>query len=110
MVDWARVRELQDEIGAEDFGEVVNLFLEEADSVVEQLLAAPELTQIEGLLHFLKGSSVNLGLATLARMCADGERRSAAGNPQDVDLAAVAACYARSKDEFLSGLDKQHAA
>ena len=29
MIDWPRVKELKDEIGAEDFGEVVDLFLEE---------------------------------------------------------------------------------
>ena len=29
MIDWARVSELRDEVGAEDFDEVVELFLEE---------------------------------------------------------------------------------
>jgi hypothetical protein len=29
MIDWDRVQELRDEIGAEAFGEVVELFLEE---------------------------------------------------------------------------------
>ena len=29
MIDWQRVNELRDEVGAEDFEEVVDLFLEE---------------------------------------------------------------------------------
>jgi histidine phosphotransfer protein HptB len=110
MVDWTRVKDLQDEIGAEDFAEVVQLFLEETDEVVERLIASPPLTEVEALLHFLKGSSVNLGLATLAKICAEGERRAAAGAPQEVDLAAVAAIYARCKNEFLTGLESRRAA
>ena len=38
MIDWERVSELIDEIGAEDFGEVVELFLDEVDNAI-QLLA-----------------------------------------------------------------------
>jgi HPt (histidine-containing phosphotransfer) domain-containing protein len=110
MVDWMRVKDLQDEIGADDFAEVVQLFLEETDAVVDRLAASPPLTEIEALLHFLKGSSVNLGLATLGRLCAEGERRAAAGQPQDVDLAAVAQTYARSKHEFLTGLQDRRVA
>ncbi|MGQ0565047.1 MAG: Hpt domain-containing protein [Gemmobacter sp.] len=110
MVDWTRVRELQDEIGADDFAEVVQLFLEETDDVVARLIAGPPMAEVEALLHFLKGSSVNLGLATLAKLCADGERRAAGGQPQDIDLAAVAAAYARCKEEFLAGLQSRRAA
>ena len=35
MIDWKRVRELRDEIGEEDFSEVVDLFLEEVEEVGE---------------------------------------------------------------------------
>ena len=31
MIDWARVSELRDEVGPEDFEEVLHLFLEEVD-------------------------------------------------------------------------------
>jgi len=110
MIDWTRVKDLQDEIGPDDFAEVVELFLEETDEVVGRLRSSPPLTEIESLLHFLKGSAVNLGLATLAQLCADGERRAVRGQPQEVDLAAVATAYARSKDEFLTGLEKRRAA
>ncbi len=110
MVDWARVKELQDEIGEDDFAEVVELFLEETDEVVARLTASPPMSEVEALLHFLKGGAVNLGLAALARICADGERRAARGQPEEVDLAAVADSYVRSKDEFLTGLENRKAA
>ena len=35
MIDWTRVSELRDEIGAEDFGDVVEIFLEEVEAEVE---------------------------------------------------------------------------
>ena len=34
MIDWTRVNELVDEIGTEDFGEVVELFLMEVDHAI----------------------------------------------------------------------------
>ena len=34
MIDWGRVKDLRSEIGAEDFSDVVALFLEEADEVI----------------------------------------------------------------------------
>jgi HPt (histidine-containing phosphotransfer) domain-containing protein len=110
MIDWTRVSELQDEIGAEGFAEVVDLFLEETDEAVGRLSAGPPRDEIEGLLHFLKGSAVNLGLASLARLCSEGERRAAAGQPEAVDLAEVAAVYRRCKEEFLVGLAARQAA
>ena len=37
MIDWARVRELKDEVGADAFDEVVELFLEEVEEVIVRL-------------------------------------------------------------------------
>lgn len=104
MIDWARVAELRDEIGAEDFAEVVLLFLEEADEVVARLPGCTDAASLESALHFLKGSALNLGFQTLAQLCQDGERLAAAGNPA-IDRAAVAAAYEASKAAFDAGLD-----
>ena len=38
MIDWARVSELRDEVGAEDFEEVVQLFLAEVEDVARSIL------------------------------------------------------------------------
>ena len=40
MIDWSRVEELRDKIGAEDFDEVVELFLSEVEDRID--LAAHE--------------------------------------------------------------------
>lgn len=110
MVDWVRVAELEDEIGKDDFAEVVQMFLEEADAAVARLAAGPPPGEVEALLHFLKGSSMNLGLASVARVCAAGERLAASGRAAEVDLAEVAAVYARVRAEFLAGLAARKAA
>lgn len=105
MIDWTRVTELRDEIGGEDFAEVVSLFLEEADEVVRNLPASTDAKAIESALHFLKGSALNLGFAELAHLCQEGERQAAAGDPS-VDVARVIAAYDASKAAFEIGLDR----
>jgi histidine phosphotransfer protein HptB len=110
MIDWARLNELRDEIGAEDLADVVTLFLEEADEVVLRLSSDMADSELEGQLHFLKGSALNLGLADLAGLCQDGERRAAHGQGAGVDLAAIKSVYDASKAAFLGALAKGTAA
>lgn len=105
MIDWTRVTELRDEIGGEDFAEVVAMFLEEADEVVQKLSALADAKSIESALHFLKGAALNLGFADLAELCQDGERQASLGR-SDVALDRVETCYAASKAAFESGLDR----
>lgn len=100
MIDWARVTELQSEIGPEGFAEVLELFLDEVESVVMNLGARPDRLGEE--LHFLKGSAWNLGFREFGAMCQDGERKCAAGNSAAVDLRAVISCYSASKDVFMT--------
>lgn len=103
MIDWQRVNELRDEIGPEDFGEVVELFLEEVETVIETLRAGNR-TGLEQQLHFLKGSALNLGFSEFAALCLKGERDSAAGQSDAVDLAEILAAFDQSKVDFLSKL------
>ncbi len=103
MIDWARVKELRDEIGAEDFAEVVALFLEEADEVIARISPVLGAKALESDLHFLKGAALNLGFADFAALCQDGERVAAAGDAT-VDLAPVSACYQGSKSALQIGL------
>lgn len=103
MIDWQRLENLKQEIGAEDFGEVVALFLEEADEVVARLLAAKTAKVMESDLHFLKGSALNLGFTDLAQICQLGERKAAVGDT-DVPLREVQEVYAASRAMFLGKL------
>ncbi len=105
MIDWTRLGELRDEIGPEEVAEVIALFLEEADEAMARLSALPPGADSRALLHFLKGSALNLGFAQLAQICDRGERA-----PETADPAAVAECYAASRAAFLEGLPARLAA
>lgn len=104
MIDWKRVEELREEIGADGFVEVADMFLDEAEGAVRALVAGLPAQEIEGQLHFLKGSALNLGLSDLAAICQEGERKAAAGQGASVDLAQVAAIWQASRASLLGGL------
>jgi len=101
MIDWGRVKDLKSEIGEADFSEVAALFLEEADEVIGRISVTAGAEKLEQDLHFLKGAALNLGLAQLAALCQDGERRAAAGMT-DVDLSPLRAAYSVSRQMFLA--------
>lgn len=100
MIDWDRVAELQAEVGAEEFAEVVDLFLDEVETTLARLGQTPG--QLEDELHFLKGSAWNLGFREFGALCQDGERLCAAGKGAGIDPGAVRESYARSKQAFMA--------
>ncbi len=104
MIHWPRVRQLRDEIGADEFGEVVEIFLDEVQEVIARLRADTQRREIEQNLHFLKGSALSLGFETFSKLCQDGERRAASGRGGDVDVNAIIAAYDQSRQEFQSDL------
>jgi HPt (histidine-containing phosphotransfer) domain-containing protein len=104
MIDWKRVEELRTEIGNDGFAEVAEMFLEEAEATVQTLVSGPAPDEVEGQLHFLTGSALNLGLCELAAICQSGERKAALGRASEVDTAAVAAIYRVSREALLDGL------
>lgn len=103
MIDWSRVNELQNEIGQDDFGEVVDLFLEEVDGVIETL--KPGMSDMEAQLHFLKGSALNLGFSAFAQICQEGEQAAGQGTKNPVDVAELVDIYQASRAAFYSGLN-----
>ncbi|NIY79389.1 Hpt domain-containing protein [Celeribacter sp. HF31] len=102
MIDWNRVEELRDEVGAEDFLEVVELFLEEVDEAIARMQTQPDETRLEQDLHFLKGSSLNLGFAAFSTLCYEGETAARQGHTDTIDLPKIFNSYAASRAEFLS--------
>lgn len=104
MIHWSRVNELREEVGAEDFDEVVDLFLEEVEEVIDRLRENADLAQLEQDLHFLKGSALSLGFADFSDLCQDGERKSANGQADSVDLPAIITGFAKSKLVFIAQL------
>ncbi|MEX0364736.1 MAG: Hpt domain-containing protein [Ruegeria sp.] len=104
MIDWPRVTQLHDEVGAEDFGEVVEIFLEEVDEVITRVRADTGRADLERNLHFLKGSALSLGFQEFSKLCQDGERASAAGQAETVDLDQIIGSFHASRSEFQAGL------
>lgn len=102
MIDWDRVRELRQEIGPDDFDEVVEMFLEEADEAIGRLSVDHGAKALAADLHFLKGAALNLGFRNLSGLCQEGERRANAGDA-GIDLEAVRDSYAHSRAAFEAG-------
>lgn len=84
MIDWSRVEELHEEVGEEDFVEIVGLFLEEMRDSVEVLDTLGPGRQLSEALHGIKGSALNLGFTAVSDLCASGER-----NPGSFDIACL---------------------
>lgn len=100
MIDWDRVRALRDEIGADDFNEVVNLFLDESDAAIAALAAQGSAGP--DALHFLKGAALNLGFSALADICGSAEPLARAQG--SVAAAPVVATYCATRAAFVAGL------
>lgn len=108
MIDWEQVASLRDEVGPEDFEEVVSLFLQEVDEEIATLTA-----QTEGLaekLHFLKGSALNLGFSEFSVLCQSGEADLARDPCVTVDVEELQQSYRSARSVFLSDLPKQFGA
>ncbi|WP_074220524.1 Hpt domain-containing protein [Rhodovulum sp. ES.010] len=101
MIDWTRVDELRDEVGEDAFDEVLDLFLEEVDEVMERLGDAPDPACLPADLHFVRGSALNLGLKEFCAICQGLEHRLAQDQP--VDLGLLLDCYAESKATLMAG-------
>lgn len=95
MLDWARVEELQDELGREDFEEIADMFLEEVEDKLQSLQSGAA-DSFEDDMHFMKGSAANLGFESFRAMCEKMEK--------DCDtqkLSDLVAEYEQSKASFL---------
>ncbi|WP_370513080.1 Hpt domain-containing protein [Oceaniovalibus sp. ACAM 378] len=104
MIAWGRITQLRSEIGEDDFSEVVALFLEEVDGVIDRLRITSDPATMAADLHFLKGSALNLGFAAFADLCEQGEALAETGRADQVPVADVIRCYDASRTEFLAGL------
>ena len=106
MIDWTRVRTLRDEVGAEDFGDVVEIFIEEVSEMVERLRTTPQVETLGEDLHALKGSALNLGFTEFSALCQIGETLASTGRADEIDLPPILSSYDRSSAAFLEGLNE----
>jgi HPt (histidine-containing phosphotransfer) domain-containing protein len=99
MIDWTRVDELVSEIGPDDFGDVVELFLEEVDTAMNGLCTSENL---QNRLHLIKGCAWNLGFTALGQICAAEE--AAGGLLSQNRIEYLRETYAKSRAAFMEGL------
>lgn len=104
MIDWDRVAALREEVGSEDFDEVVELFLHEVDEEIGNLSANVNPAELAEKLHFLKGSALSLGFREFSGLCQSGETALAHDASTQVDIDALHASYKLSRVAFLSEL------
>ncbi len=105
MIHWPRVRQLRDEVGADEFDEVVEIFLDEVQEVIARVHSDTARQDLEQNLHFLKGSALSLGFEVFSKLCQDGERLAASGEAAKVDLPEILAAFAASKSVFQAELN-----
>jgi HPt (histidine-containing phosphotransfer) domain-containing protein len=104
MIDWDRVAALREEVGPEDFEEVVELFLQEVDEEIEALAAGAPPEGLAEKLHFLKGSALSLGFRDFSDLCQTGEQALSSDPGAKVDLQQLQSSYQSSRLAFLDDL------
>ena len=87
-------------MGQEDFAEVLEIFFEEVEEVIEKLERTPDPKTYEADFHFLKGSALNLGFEDFANLCSSGEKAARDHEGDSINLTTVLKSYKQSKQEF----------
>ena len=77
MIDHARLKELEDDFGAEDLSDLIDAFLIEAQEAVDtldELIADWSERRNREQFHFLKGCALNIGATEFAKLCESNEK------------------------------------
>jgi len=106
MIDWNRVKDLRTEIGADNFADVVDLFLDEMETELPRLRQVNGQPDLVAVLHFLKGGALNLGFAEFSSLCLAGELTAARDGTAAVNIQEILTSYDQSRASFVEGLGK----
>ena len=101
MINTNRIQELKDEVGEDDLDEVIALFCEEVEEVLEILEATPP-DKMAAQLHFLKGSALNIGLEAVSDLCRQEEQFLKSDPDRATDVAAIKSTYGQSKQALFA--------
>lgn len=104
MISWSRIDELRDEVGDDDFAEIVDLFLVESDATLAELRGARDAAAAEALMHSLKGSALNLGFDAVADLCREGRATAGMGGDWQATADRLASVYDASRATLLARL------
>ena len=100
MLNHGRIAELKSEVGEDDFAEVITLFCEEVEEMLDDLPSTSQ-SQMAAKLHFLKGSALNIGLDAVGQMCSTEEARLKNDPNTAPDITAIRSLYIASRDQLL---------
>ena len=104
MIDQERLKELEDDFGAEDLGELIEVFLAETWdglNLLESLIRQGDPAALRDQFHFLKGCAQNIGAVAFAGSC---DRHEHSGRVATIaDLHALRAEFQAVCDWFSEG-------
>ena len=100
MIDWIRIDELRDEVGQDDFGDIVGVFFEEVQEALENLRRSDTVVTLLGQLHFLQGSALNLGFSNFAAICRNEENSLQKDSSHTVEIDKICGAFSSSKQQF----------
>lgn len=110
MINWNRVNELRDDFGEDVFTEIVTVFLEETDGVINRLKSVGIDPELGKTMHFLKGSALNLGFTQMASLSQLAETAATQNQASLGMIANVINSYESSKSHFRNSLAPTFAA
>jgi len=101
MINWTRVEELQEEVGEDEFPEVLEIFLEEFEEALAALDNKPPTAPD---MHFLKGSAVTLGFEDTGQLCAKAEKQVAQYDDTAPLITSIRNIYLSERAELLDNI------
>lgn len=106
MINWDRLAALQNDVGAEDLDEVIDLFFEEVGPVIKRLSQSQTPNTLARELHFLKSCAINIGFEDFANLCHQGEMAAEKDMLSAINIPETITAYEASKQRFLAGLPR----
>ena len=73
MIDRNRLIEMREDVGADSFLTIADLFLSEVQERLDGVEAMGAEALDNDTLHFLRGSALNIGFSDFAQLCEQGE-------------------------------------
>jgi len=101
MLDRTRIATLKEEIGEDDFAEVLEMFIDEMTMQIEAINTSDP-AQLTADLHALKGSASNVGFSQFAALCAEAENGVRNGSMPHSLSSKLGDCFAASR-QAISG-------
>lgn len=101
MIDWDRIAELTTEVGEGELAELLDIFFEEVEETIENLLTDTGPIDAETM-HFLKGSAANIGMSELKMLCEAAETALAFSPQSNVDLTSIDIAFRKARQELCS--------